>query len=144
MTAATLTPQEQTALADLKKYFAAPLYHPAAGLRAAAALLPQNLQEDCYWLPFALIYANVPSLKTLFSKYVNTAAEFIDPYIEMELGQLSSSQYFLAHLGLHLFSHAYDLPSQGLSNFRLLDEYHLELALHAIRLHVVSTGVANK
>lgn len=113
-------------------------YDPAAALVAAQAQLPPDLQTDPYWLSLLLI-CTAGKLDWIL-RYVNLTTQKIQfDRIERQLGLLSGSEWFLATLALHLFNDDFKLPTGGLTNLRLLDDWHFELALHAIRIH--SRGV---
>lgn len=125
--------------AFLAALFAPRTYHPAAALAAAQAQLPPDLQTDPYWLSLLLI-CTAGKLDWML-RYVNLTTQKIQfDRIERQLGLLSGGEWFLAILALHLFNDNFKLPADGLTNLRLLDDYHFEIALHAIRLH--SRGLA--
>lgn len=113
-------------------------YDPAAALAAAQAQLPPNLQTDPYWLPLMLI-CTAGRLDGLLQSVNLTIQRIQFERIERQLSRLSGGQWFLATLALHLFNDDFKLPTGGLTNLRLLDDWHFELALHAIRIH--SRGV---
>jgi hypothetical protein len=112
-------------------------YDPAAALAHAQALLPEKLQRDPHWLPLILICAN-SNLDWLLQNINFTRLE-LTGQVMGRLDNLSSGEYVLSTLALHLFNDHYKLPTGGLTNLRLLDDWHFELALHAIRIH--SRGV---
>ena len=118
--------------------FARPPYDPQAALGKAQAVFPAGFQRDSHWLPLALICAN-GGLEWIMS-YVDWKARHLDwKKVRDHLGALSGGEYVLATFALHLFNDWHQLPPDGLTNLRLLDDWHFELAMHAIRIH--SRGV---
>lgn len=118
-------------LAAFRAMFNPPTYQPQAALAKALELLPPDLHNDPYWLPFTLLLAN-SGQAALFQKYIYLKTRRLDPRIWEHLGKLSHGDEFLATLGLHLFNDDFACPS--LIGLRLLDNWHFELAMHAIRL----------
>ncbi|NJN98998.1 MAG: hypothetical protein HC875_35330 [Anaerolineales bacterium] len=127
----TFDASRDQALAAFQTLFNRPAYDPQAALAKAQALLPDNLKQDYYWLPLALICAN----SSLHSLLVSVQRRESYGRIVEHLGLLSGGQYVLAMLGLHLFNEKWELPKDGLLGLRLLDDWHFELAMHAIRIH---------
>lgn len=117
--------------------FAPPAYDEETALANALALLPQELHQDQYYVPLALIYANVPVLKAAWSQYCfkpgNRPVDF-EAMKKGVFGLLSNGELFLAQLGLHLFNDYHKLPKDGLLGLRNLDSEWFELAMHAIRI----------
>lgn len=128
---------DEAGRAAFKSLFNRPPYDPTAALTHAQALLPEKLQCDQHWLPLVLICAN-SNLDWLLQAINFTRLQMSHQVMD-QLNKLSSGEYVLATLALHLFNDHYKLPPDGLTNLRLLDDYHFELALHALRLH--SRGV---
>jgi hypothetical protein len=120
-----------------RKMFCVPTYDPDEGLRNALALLPPELHQDQYYLPVALIFANVPVLKSIWPLYWDKPGKAridTDGLNKRAFGLLSSGELFLAKLALHLYNDYSKLPKDGLLGLRNLDSYNLDLALHAFRL----------
>lgn len=130
----TPTFDSEAALAAFESMFAPRPYDLVEALAKAQALLPDNLKTDRYWLPLMLIVTG-GKLEWVLS-HINITAEKINPTaIQERFDLLSNSEWFLLVLALHLFNEIHPLPQDGLLNLRLLDDYHLELAMHAIRIH---------
>lgn len=122
-------------LVNFQALFNRPPYDPGAALAKAQSLLPDQQKRDQYWLPLALICSNA-GLEWLLESLQRRENE---ARINKKLGLLSSGEYVLALFALHLFNDVHQLPDDGLTNLRLLDDWHFELAMHAIRIH--SRGV---
>ena len=112
-----------------------PPYDPQAALIEAMAQFPVKLfQPDWHWLPLVLICANCSGLAWILGYIDWRASQLKTEAVLQGLGALSSGQYTLATLALHLFNPHHKLPDDGLLDLRLLDDWHFELAMHAIRL----------
>lgn len=135
---ATPTFNDAAALAAYEALFAPRPYDPASALARAQALLPDSLAGDNHWLSFLLLITGGELEWVL--RHVNFTAERIQvDRIKSSLVDLSGGKEVLLSLALHLFNEIHPLPPGGLLNLRRLDDYHFELAMHAIRIH--SRGV---
>lgn len=114
--------------------FNPPPYDPQEALAKAMVLLPKELHEDQYYLPLALIFANVSGLEGVWPRYFKPGAVDIPGLKKKVFRFLSSGELFMAKLALHLFNDCNKLPDDGLLGLRNLDSYHFELAMHALRL----------
>jgi hypothetical protein len=110
-------------------------------LEETRALLPPRLKNDRYWLPCTLIF------HTVFPTHIPTYFNFDIPQIDVPRfnkkirGYLSHGEGVLADLAFHLYNDSNRLPRNGLTNLRVLDKFHFELAMLAIRLsHDLSTS----
>lgn len=124
---------DQMTANELAALFTPLPYDPLSALKKAQALLPHHLQRDPYWLPLILICANA-ALEPILNR-INFTTERLTNGVEDSLCYLSHGQYFLATLALHLFNDSFKLPNDGLTNLQILDDWHFELAMHAIRIH---------
>lgn len=113
-----------------------PLPRLAQLLAEARAILPDRLKNDRYWLPCALIFYSVPALREAIPGFFDFRRNEIDvdDYNAMILDSLSASQQVLVRLAFHLYNDRHPLPSGSLISLRLLDPFHFELAILAIRL----------
>jgi len=125
-------------LEAFRAMFQTPAYDPKKAMAKALDLLPYELHQDQYYLPVALIFANVSALEKGWNKYCFQPAPCwpieIDDLKKYVFGTLSSGELFLAKLSLHLFNDCNKLPKDGLLGLRNLDSYHFDLAMHALRL----------
>lgn len=129
---------DAVALAAYEALFAPRPYDPAVALARAQALLPDSLTGDNHWLSFLLIITGGELEWVL--RHVNFTAERIQvERIKSGLVDLSGGKEVLLSLALHLFNEIHPLLPGGLINLRRLDDYHFELAMHAVRIH--SRGV---
>lgn len=122
---------DEDGLAAFQALFNRPPYNPAEALAKALALLPDHHKQSWHWLPLALICAN-SSINLLLDLILD---QYRDDTIIDWMNSLSSGEMILAHLALHLYNDNWELPGHGLTNLRLLDDWHFELAMHAIRIH---------
>lgn len=125
--------EDEEDLAAFQALFNRPPYDPAAALAKAQAIFPPGFNPDSHWLAWGLICAN--------------GLDWMLPYLDIRRRQmnvnaiaaryetLSSGEYILAALAMHLLNDVHPLPKDGLLNLRLLDDWHFELAMHAIRVH---------
>jgi hypothetical protein len=111
-------------------------------LEETRALLPPHLRDDRYWLPCTLIFHAV--LPAFIPGFFNFQQDKIDiPRFNGEIDGLSHGEDVLVGLAFHLYKDSNPLPADGLTNLRVLDKFHFELAMLAIRLsHDFSTSPA--
>lgn len=114
--------------------FNTPAYNPQEALVNARNLLPKELHEDQYYLPLALIFANMPALFDRWPRYCKPGNVNIPGLKKDIFGHLSSGELFMAKLALHLFNDCNKLPAEGLLDLRRLDSYNFDLAMHAINI----------
>ena len=119
---------------DFAAMFAPPPYDPQEALIRAKTLLPGYLQDDQYYLSLALIFANVSGMREIWPRYFKPGDVDIPGLKKNVLRFLSSGELFMVKLALHLFNDSNKLPSDGLLGLRNLDNYHFELAMHALRV----------
>lgn len=130
---ASESPQgDEEELAAFQAIFNRPPYDPAAALEKARAIFPPGFNPDTHWLAFALILVN-GGLEWMLG-YMDWRQRIFD-YERIKLGALSGGEFTLTTLALHLLNNFHKLPDDGLINLRRLDDWHFELAMHAIRIH---------
>lgn len=122
-------------LAGYQALFNRPPYDPATALAKAQAVFPAGFNPDVHWLCLALILVN-GGLEWMFRRYMDWEQRLIDiEKIQALYDALSAGEYVLTVLALHLLNDHNKLWDDGLINLRRLDDWHFELAMHAIRFH---------